>query len=119
MTTYIRTSTVTFPTPNFAASFVAGRSEASLAASQPFSSAVRKLACSGRSVSTSSVNIPTTMVGMASATYMICQPLSPNSPSRLSSAVEIGAPSATATGSPARNPDTMRAWCLRGNQYVK
>ena len=116
ITTYIKVSTSTFPKPNLAASFIGGRSDAILAVIHPFSSGVRNFACSGRSVSTSSVRRPTTTVGIASAMYMICQPLSPNRPSRPSSPVEIGAPSATATGSPTRNPDTMRAWCLRGNQ---
>jgi len=50
-----------------------------------------------------------TTVGTASAMYMICQPLSPNMPSRSRSAVDIGAPAATAIGSPIIKPETMRA----------
>ena len=85
------------------------RSEASFVASHWRSSAVRNLACSGRSVITSKVRRPIKTVGTASAMYMICQPLRPNMPSRLRSAVDMGAPAATAIGRPTRKPETMRA----------
>src|SRR5471032_83091 len=41
--------------------------------------------------------------------YMTCQPLRPNRPSRARSPVDIGAPTATATGRPTRKPETMVA----------
>ena len=95
---------------NFFTASLALRSASSLADSQSFSSRVRNFACSGRSVSTNNVTMPMATVGMASAMYMICQPLRPSMPSNPRRAVESGAPPATAMGSPIRKPETMRAW---------
>ena len=52
----------------------------------------------------------------ASRMYIHCQPARPHRPSSPRSAVEIGAPVATAIGSASVNPEMMRARCWSGNQ---
>ena len=60
--------------------------------------------------------MPISTVGTASAMNIQCQPASPIVPFNSRSAVEIGAPAATAIGSASVNPAMTRARCLSGNQ---
>ncbi len=60
--------------------------------------------------------MPISTVGTASKIYMHCQPLRPNSPFSPRSAVETGAPLATAIGNAKVNPELIRPRCSSGNQ---
>ena len=88
--------------------------------SQSRSSPLSQCASLGRSVTKNKITNPTRTVGMASPMNIHFQPASPKTPLKPSRIpVEIGAPAATATGSATMNPETMRARCQSGNQYVK
>src|SRR5215471_17418059 len=69
-----------------------------------------------QSVTQNNKKMPTSRVGIASAMNINCQPARPQRPLSSRSAVDIGAPAATASGSATMNPETMRARCQSGNQ---
>src|SRR5262249_628714 len=84
--------------------------------SQLRSSPLSQCANCWRSVTQNNRKKPTSTVGIASAMNIHCQPARPHSPFSSRSAVDIGAPVATASGSATMKPDTMRARCQSGNQ---